>query len=548
MESKQFTALSRSSAVYNDTAIAQSESQPLSQPAARAITARAPAGTLDELAGKKQAFAAATPITQPAISSQTGRLNHLPSEVLRIIAHDIAAPKDGTSQLAANRHLWSFATSSKRIWRESSKELQAVQLYERAAQLGGDDDDAPLTSFATILDEALAFWPPRPKLAGYVIEQIRDLPKEQLAAVNLTLEKLRNQPNSECAMQYLALLKVMPRIINQVELPQAGTASAQYELFNAGVSIIGRLRGADRIQAVSILGTMLDRLPESEIAAGFDALLHAATSGRPVPVAELALCLHDLPHASRQRHIDSLLSIAEEHCVADAVGPLALAAFEAFGTSLANDALAAEVTLRARLERLQALTSHLSEQRVIPLDDLCDTLKTFAALLAYLPTEQNQHTLAWLMNQIDKVADRFESEEQADIHLITNLLISVTSQLNRLSPQQQENVFDWMTDHVYALSKPTYRSDTGHGRDIKSSMERRASSTELNIDTLAITLSSHLHCLAEPVQVRAFAWLVQHFDKVDNSTQLRILETLVAQANHLVPDVSKYVRDVANIL
>ncbi|KAG0163469.1 hypothetical protein DFQ30_011500 [Apophysomyces sp. BC1015] len=353
---------------------------------------------------------------------------------------------------------------------------------------------------------------------------------------------LGGQSEHECTQLYLALIETMPHIMNHVRHPQndapdaaAPDYSAQLALFNAGVSASRRLSDADRIPALSLLGSMLDRLPDEEIAANFDALASAAARAQPMLVAELVPHLQALPEPMQAHYIDRLLSITEQHGVSNAIAPLILATSAVFETALASRATPTpETALANRLERLQFAAA----------------LATFASELGELPDEHRQRTLAWLMHQIDKAVDRFKFEQPADPSPFTDMLAAVASCLHRLPPQQQADVFDELTDRVYALTEPIRHPSTDHGHhsDARSDMQRETSLPALPIETLANALARDLHRLTEPVQVRAFAWLAQHLDKIDETAQYNVLSVLIRQDDRLAPDIAQQVRHVAEYL
>lgn len=355
-------------------------------------------------------------IRQPV---RTRTLTKLPLEVLEIIACRVAEPTTNMNQTTAYRHLWSFATASRQTWHAAQWQIPAAQVHARAMDLGSDDQQAPLQEFKDIFDAARQLPMGKAKLQAYVIEQIEWMQDGHLDAIQWTLSELAKQPAHANAAPYRALIDVLPRIFNHVchsfDSPRDAIVSehsAQRAAFNIGLDAIGKLHGPDKVDAIEVMVSLLERLPDDERAASFDALMHAAIAVPPTPIADLVSCLQWLENTEQQDRLDTLISIATQYGDADAVEPLITATAAVHHVTDANAARSDATTppsaaeQQNRWDRVLALSHTLWRSGKMTTEQFNDALSRLKSISDMLPAEQRQRTMAWLESQFNEIAQQ----------------------------------------------------------------------------------------------------------------------------------------------
>ncbi|MEJ2768054.1 hypothetical protein IHE30_05375 [Mycetohabitans sp. B46] len=370
---------------------------------------------LDLSASLLHSAASAVPPTRnraikPPVRTRT--LTKLPLEVLEIIACRVAEPTTNVNQTTAYRHLWSFATASRQTWHASQRQIPAAQVHARAMDLGSDNQQAPLQEFKDLFDAARQLPMGKAKLQAYVIEQIEWMQDGHLDAIQWTLSELAKQPAHVNAAPYRALIDMLPRIFNHVchsfDSPRDAIMlehSAQRAAFNVGLDAIGKLPGSDKADAIEIMVSLLERLPNDERAASFDTLVHAAIAVPPTPIADLVPCLQWLESTEQQDRLDTLIWIATEHGDADAVEPL-IAATAAVHHVADADAPPSAAEQQNRWNRVLALSHTLWHSGDMTTEQFHDALSRLESISEMLPAEQRQRIAAWLESQFNEIAQR----------------------------------------------------------------------------------------------------------------------------------------------
>ncbi len=375
---------------------------------------------LDALASLPRSTASEVPPTRKRASrlpEHTPTLTKLPLEVLEIIACRVAEPTTNIEQTTAYRHLWSFATASSHTWQASWLQIRAARLHARAMDLGSDEQQAPLQEFKDIFDAACRLPMDKTKLQTHVIEQIPWMQDGHLDAIHWTLSKLERQPAQASAIPYRALIDVLPRCFNHMYYSSDGPHdvivsehSAQRAAFNVGLDAIRKLHGPDKVDAIEVMASLLNRLPDNERAASFDALVHAAIAEPPTPIAKLVPCLQWLESTEQQDRLDNLISIATQHGDADAVGPLIAATAAVHHVANADAARSDDAAppsaaaQQNRWNRVQALSHTLWRSGKMTLEQFSAALSLLESILETLPAEQRQRTAAWLERQFNEIA------------------------------------------------------------------------------------------------------------------------------------------------
>lgn len=377
---------------------------------------------LDVSASLPRSAASEVPPTRhPTIKQpvRTRTLTKLPLEVLEIIACRVAEPTTNINQTTAYRHLWSFATASRQTWHASQRQIPAAQVHARAMDLGSDDQQAPLQEFKDIFNAARQLPLGKAKLQAYVIEQIEWMQDGHLDAIQWTLSELAKQPTHANATPYRALINVLPKIFNHVchrfDSPRDAIMpehSAQRAAFNVGLDAIGQLHGPDKVDAIEVMVSLLERLPDDERAASFDALVHAAIVVSPTSIADLVPCLQWLESTEQQDRLDILISIAAQYSDADAVEPL-ITATAAMHHATDADTARSDATAppsaaeqQNRWDQVLALSHTLWRSGKMTIEQFNDALSLLESISEILPAEQRQRTAAWLESQFNEIAQR----------------------------------------------------------------------------------------------------------------------------------------------
>lgn len=400
-----------------ETALVASDQMPTS----RQMPATLRDYRLDTLASLPRSAASEVPPTcnrASRVLEHTPTLTKLPLEVLEIIACRVAEPTTDIEQTTTYRHLWSFATASPHTWQASWLPIRAARLHARAMDLGSDEQQAPLQEFKDIFDAACRLPMDKTKLQAHVIEQIPWMQDGHLDAIHWTLSKLERQPAQASAAPYRALIDVLPRCFNHMCYSPDGPHnaivpehSARRAAFNVGLDAIRKLHGPDKVDTIEVMASLLNRLPDDERAASFDALVHAAIAEPPTPIAKLVPYLQWLESTEQQGRLDNLILIATQHGDADAVEPL-IAATAAVHHDVANADTAwsneaappSAAAQQNRWDRVQALSHTLWRSGKMTLEQFSAALSLLESISETLPAEQRQRTTAWLESQFNEIA------------------------------------------------------------------------------------------------------------------------------------------------
>ncbi|KAG0194651.1 hypothetical protein DFQ28_007797 [Apophysomyces sp. BC1034] len=222
-----------------------------------------------------------------------------------------------------------FATTNKRLFAISVQEFKATQTVEQASLLRSLDPDEQRAHFKQCFSNALQLQPRRPKLEALLIHCIDHLDQSnQFDAAKYVLAELAKSDHDQTA-QYIALFVKIPHIVRYWPNVEESRSDPLHdhrsrERRSMLVNLLDcALRAPSKhcaetktatMRTTAMLEAILKKLPPSDVAPRFDALLEIAErTGVRLAIA-LAKKLPQLPSQGRTARFDTLLSIARHHC------------------------------------------------------------------------------------------------------------------------------------------------------------------------------------------------------------------------------------------